>query len=292
MTPAHRRWLEVAVRCPGAGDRAALLADGLLLLGGRAIEERGAWFVTHVEDPGDVDAFLRRACDALAEATGLSGIEVRGDWRDHEDWSEVWKRGLAPRRITDRLVVRPSWTGYPGKREGDVVLVVDPGMAFGTAEHGTTRGCLRLLDRVVRPGDRVIDVGAGSGILAIACARLGASEVLAIEGDPLACEAMAENLERNGVADRVRVSCSWADAAALRALQPASGVVANLESGILEPLVPGLVGAMAPEGWLIVSGLLAEEWPMLRAVLEEAGCRAAAEDADGDWRSALLRRRP
>lgn len=291
MSAPARRWLELSARCPTAGDRAPLLAEGLLALGGRAAEERAGWYVTHLADPGDVDGLVERARELLAAESGLTDIEVRAAWREDEEWAEWWKRGLAVRRVSERIVVRPSWIEPEGVGDGDVVLVIDPGVAFGTAEHGTTRGCLRLLDAAVQAGDRVIDVGAGSGILSVAAALLGAGEVVAIEGDPLACEALAENLAANGVAGRVVVECRWADTERLRALAPAAGVVANLEHGIVLPILPALVAAVAAAGWLILSGILASEWDELTASAAEAGADLERVDADGEWRSGLFRRR-
>ena len=149
-------------RCPATTDRAALLADGLVALGGRAVEERDGWYVTHVEEPTDPDDFVRRAHEVLALITGLGEIEVQVDWQAHEDWAETWKRGLVVRRVTDRIVVRPSWLEATDVGPDDIVIVLDPGMAFGTAEHGTTRGCLRLLDRAVREPANLIRPGASS----------------------------------------------------------------------------------------------------------------------------------
>jgi len=291
MTGAGRRWLELAVRCPSAGDRDSLLADALISMGARGVVERGAWYVAYFAEPEDADAFLAAARVALGEESGLDDILVEHAWQEHEDWAESWKRGLRPRRVTDRIVVHPSWAPPDDVREGDIVIVLDPGMAFGTAEHGTTRGCLGLLDRVVSEGDRVLDVGAGSGILAIAAAKLGARHVVAIEGDPLACEAMKENVVRNGVADRVRIVGKWATGDDLTNEGPASGIVANLETGLLEPLFAALVHALAPGGWLVVSGILGDEWENVRRALTAHDLCFVEAHSDGDWRTALFTRR-
>lgn len=286
---ASRRWLEILVRIPLNEDAADLLAEGLLELGGRAVEERDGWLVTYVEEPPFPDAFRERARAHLLRLSDLHGVDVAFGWRDHENWAESWKRGLAPRRLTDRIVVTPSWC-EPSRRSGDIVVVLDPGMAFGTAEHGTTRGCIRLMNGCVKAGDHVLDVGAGSGILSIVAARLGAGRVIAVEGDPLACEAAEENLARNGVEDTVTLVPVWANAAWLVSQGPVHGVVANLESGLLRPLLPGLARALRSGGWLIVSGILASEWPRFSAEVKEHSFSAVRDDADGEWRSGLFRK--
>jgi len=238
--------------------------------------------------PPDVEAYLTEAETLLASAVGLSDVEVGCSVQEHEDWAETWKRGLHPRRVSARLLVTPSWMD-PGAAPDDLVIVVDPGMAFGNAEHGTTRGCLRLLDGLVRPGDRILDIGAGSGILSIAAAKLGAGEVLAVEGDALATETLAENIERNGVGHVVTQREAWADNASLVEMGPADGVVANIEVGLLTPLLPGLLGAVGAGGWLVLSGILDVQWRELSAAVADAGLLPQGVDADGEWRSGIFR---
>ncbi|GMV05408.1 MAG: hypothetical protein AMXMBFR53_16870 [Gemmatimonadota bacterium] len=289
MSPTSRKWLELSARSASAGELEALLAEGLVALGGRAVEEVGGRYVTHVEQPDDPAAFLERGRAALEALVGGAPVDVTWRWIDHQDWAESWKRGLGPRRLTPRLVVAPTWDPVD-PRPGDLVLRIDPGMAFGTAEHGTTRGCLRLLDATVAAGERILDVGAGSGILSIAAARMGAGDVLALEGDPLAVEALAENVALNQVTERVRWETRWADAAGLAALAHRDGAVANIESGVLRPLLSGFAAALRPGGWLILSGILEGEWPDMRRDAETAGFHLEAVDEDGEWRSGLFRR--
>jgi len=288
-----RRWLQVRVRWRTDADLSmsmeGVLVEGLLELGARAAEERDGWFVTAVEAPADADAFVAHARATLGAFAGSDDFDMEVEPRSHEDWAETWKRGLGPRRITDRILVRPSWTPPPPDAP-PVEIVIDPGMAFGTAEHGTTRGCLRLLDGAVRAGARVLDVGAGSGILAIAAARLGATDVTAIEADALACEALRENLVANDVQGRVRCVEAMVSADDLARLGPVDGVVANIESRPLTQLMPGFARALAPGGWLILSGIMAQEWPDVRNAAERQGFALRSLDEDGEWRSALFGR--
>jgi ribosomal protein L11 methyltransferase len=290
MTGDGRRWLEVRVRSSTPGDAAGLLADCLISLGARGAEERGPWQVAYFEEPHDPVRFLDSLRSALSEEPGLGHVYLEYGWKPHEEWAETWKRGLGERRLTSRVVVHPSWIEPVETRPDDVVIVLDPGMAFGTAEHGTTRGCVRLLDRTVRPNDRILDVGSGSGILAIVASRIGAEHVVAIEADPLACEALAENLERNGVQDRVEVVSAFATADSVAAHAPVSGIVANIESGLLQPLFDGFARALGPGGWLIVSGILEDEWQGIRGQVEACGFVFHEVDADGSWRSAHFER--
>lgn len=281
---ADRRWLELRVRSADHTVR-DLLPEALVALGARGVVEDADRFVAWFEEPDDADAFARDAGQRLADETGTSDLEVDWRWQEHEAWAESWKRGLRPRRIGERLVVHPSWKPPRDRRPDDLVIVLDPGMAFGTAEHGTTRGCMRLMEHAVTAGDRVLDVGAGSGILSIAAARLGASKVVAVEGDRLACEALRENLDRNRADRHVRVVETWCDAEALAAMGPFDGVVANIETGLLRPLIPGLAAAVDHDGWLIVSGILEDEWSAVAADLVDRGFDPPEVDEDGEWRS-------
>jgi ribosomal protein L11 methyltransferase len=280
------RWLELRLRVPdGAGE---LAVEALLEEGGRAVWEEDGWQVSHLPDPGDdgLEVVVDRVRSGLA---GVGEVEVETRWQRQEDWAEFWKRGLEARRVTDRLVVTPTWI-EPEVSQGDLVITLDPKMAFGNAEHGTTRGCMRLMDGLVREGDRLLDVGAGSAILSIAGALFGAAMVEAVEADPLAIPAAEENLEANGVASRVRLRQHAVTAEDLAAMDPFDGVMANLESGFLKPLLPGLARATRPGGWLLLSGILDHEWEEMRDRTTALGLEFATVDADGEWRSLLFRR--
>jgi len=291
------RWLVLRIPLapdPGRRERVVdlLMEGGLEGLEPRGVEEQEDGLVVYVAPPaqseggvGPLVERLRHGLRQLGETRAADGIQP--GWQAHEAWAEHWRRGFGTRRITDRIVVTPSWEPVE-PAPGEVVLVVDPGMAFGTSEHPTTRGCLRLLDGRVEVGIRVADVGAGSGILSMACALLGARSVLALELDPWACTAARENVERNGLDGRVAVRSRAVGPDFLPGEEPFDGIVANIEAGILRPLVPGFARGLRPGGWLILSGILDTEAASMRATAEAAGFRFIEEDREGEWWSAAF----
>jgi ribosomal protein L11 methyltransferase len=283
------RWLVLTARL-ARPEWLPLASEVLVEVGGQAVVEEGDAVWTFLPPPADPDAFAADAGALLRNRLpDGAGVEVAWRWQADEDWSAAWKEGLAPRRVTDRLVVKPSWTTWDAE-PGQVVIDVDPQMAFGTGEHATTRGCLRLLDRALRDGDRVLDVGAGSAILAIAAARLGARDVVAVEYDPDANINARENLEGNGVADGVRIVEALADDKLLAELGGFDLVLANILSGVIRPLLPAfhrtLGGSSA--GRLIVSGILRTESADVVRDARAAGFRVARVDEEEEWWSALL----
>jgi len=227
---------------------------------------------------------VRRVRDALGhlQAFGLGPI---GDLRvreiKEEAWLETWKASFKPIRI-GAFLVRPTWSDAdPGDA---VVLSLDPGMAFGTGLHPTTQGCLRALSRIDITGKRVADVGTGSAILAIACAKRGAREVVAVDIDEVAVREARENVKRNDVA----ISLGVGSAGDLDG--PFDFVLANIVAAVLQKIAPDLEAHLAPKGTLIVAGIIATEEDETRAAFEATGLRAVSRDQDGDWVSLDLTR--
>jgi ribosomal protein L11 methyltransferase len=269
---------------------AELLVESLLGLGASGVQEVEGRLTTYVPPPVDPEAFVRRVQDVLREATGLDHIGLTWGWQEHRDWSVLWRQGLGPRTITDRLVVTPSWCEAEAPR-GAVLVTIDPGMAFGTAEHETTRGALRMMDRALSPGERLLDAGCGSAILAISAARLGAHRVLAVDLDPYACEAARENTIVNGVTDSVRVEDVEVSPDWLREQRPFDGILANIHAGILVPLLESFAGALKSGGWLILSGITEEEWLGVSRSASLLGFGLQDVDEEGEWRTGWFRRR-
>jgi ribosomal protein L11 methyltransferase len=199
-----------------------------------------------------------------------------------DDWAEAWKAHFPVLRVGRRLVIRPSWRRHRSA-PGDVVLALDPGMAFGTGLHPTTRLCLAALDDLVGSGSldgaTVLDVGCGSGILSVAAARLGAASVVAVDPDPIAVEATRANARKNRIARRIDVR---------RGSIPTSGgpfdlVVANLIASLLVELSAALRGETEPGGRLLASGIYVDREGDVRDALSAAGFTVDGRTAEGDW---------
>jgi ribosomal protein L11 methyltransferase len=214
----------------------------------------------------------------------VSGLKVRTV--DDASWSEAWKEHYVPQRI-GRVVVVPSWIEEPA-RPDEVRIVLDPGMAFGTGLHPTTRGCLELLQELDQVPSRVLDVGTGSGILAIAALALGAESAVGLDTDELAVAASRANADRNGVGDRfVAVHGSLEEAP--DATYPL--VVANLVAALLVRLASRLVVNLEPGGMLIASGIIEPRAGEVIEALRGAGMTVERRRDDGEWVSLRLVRR-
>jgi ribosomal protein L11 methyltransferase len=196
------------------------------------------------------------------------------------DWENAWKRYFFVRHVGKRLVIVPSWRRYEPKA-GEVVLDLDPGMAFGTGVHPTTRLCMHLLERYISPGARVLDLGTGSGILAIAAAKLGAVSVRAIDLDATAARVAGENVARNGVE-----GCVWVEQGELARVEAGEQfhlILANINLRVIRAILDDLAGHLAPGGVAILSGVLREHEPTLRATIAEAGLMLRERRREGDW---------
>jgi ribosomal protein L11 methyltransferase len=203
------------------------------------------------------------------------------------DWSTRWRDGLGSRSF-GRLTVMPSWAP-PAERAGPLV-VLDPETAFGSGEHGSTRVALVLLERFVRPGDLVLDLGSGSGILAIAAVKLGAARAIAVESDAEANPVAARNVERNDVAAAVEILEGDAgDLAPL--LGPADLVLSNILRTVNTALLPAIASALRPGGIAIFSGMEVAEAPLFVPPLEAAGFAIEEPLSDTGWWGVAARRR-
>lgn len=267
-------------------DESDDLAVELFDLGASGVETRddetlskatagGVLLVASFED----EETARAALEALGEDRATL-VFVEGD-----DWRDEWKRFFKPSRIGERFVVRPSWEPFDAGPD-DLVIVIDPGRAFGTGLHETTRLVIRELEQRVTPGVEVLDVGTGSGILSIAALMLGAGRALGIDVDEDAVEIAVENAAINGLADRFEGSATPVDA--IEARYPL--VLANIEARVLIPLAAAIGARVAPGGVLILSGLLAGQEDEVQG--HYVGFERLALTREGDWVALTLVRAP
>ncbi|HKP57271.1 MAG TPA: 50S ribosomal protein L11 methyltransferase [Polyangiales bacterium] len=265
-------------------DQAELVSASLFELGASGIEERdgstlagpsGASSITLVASFADEES-ANGAVLELADYRPRLEYVVGDAWRD--GWRAYWK----PLRVGERLVVVPSWETFePGPN--DLVLALDPGQAFGTGTHETTQLLLCELETRVTAGVPLLDIGTGSGILAIAALRLGASRALVLDNDPLAVDAARENAERNGVAAQLTASAEPVE----RVSERYPLVLANIEARVLEPLAPVIAARVAPGGLLMLSGLLAGDVARVREAF--AAFSELSRPERGEWRALVLR---
>lgn len=216
----------------------------------------------------------------------IGDLEVRPV--HEEEWASAWKSHFPVLRVGRRLVVRPTWRRHRAKAD-DVVLALDPGMAFGTGLHPTTRLCLagieRWADQGLIDGARVLDVGCGSGILAIAAARLGARSVHGVDTDPIAVDATIANARRNRVARRVSAARGSVPLVGGRgaAQGPYDLVLANLIASLLTDLAEPLAASIRPGGRMLASGIFIDREPQVADAFGAAGLRIVRRDQEGDW---------
>ncbi len=282
-----------------AGLSATAIEDAHDVLELRARAKYGEWFDADAPPPGaarvtayaarplaDRDELLARVRQELqaVRECGLDAgsLAVSLDVLAEDDYLYAWKEHYHAFEVSPRLTVVPSWefaewSGGPGQ----IPLVMDPGVAFGTGLHETTLLCLRALERLA-PDRAVLDVGTGTGILAIAAALLGARKVVALDLDPVAVDVARDNIAQNGVADAVTVLLSDL-MEAVEGMDKFNIVVANLLAGLVQRLLPAASRALAPGGKLLASGLVQSQAAEVTESLRLHGFGEIAQERMGDW---------
>ncbi|MDQ0493135.1 ribosomal protein L11 methyltransferase [Paenibacillus brasilensis] len=225
--------------------------------------------------------------------------EVRYELKtvNEDDWANAWKQYFKPLRVSDHLTIKPTWEDYEPASEDEKIIELDPGMAFGTGTHPTTSLCLRTLESVIKGGEEVIDVGTGSGILAIGAVKLGAKHVLALDLDPVAVSSARENTRLNGLEEHITIKESDL-LSVLNASDPTLGiqlpvklVVANILAEIILLFIDDVYKALEPGGVYIASGIWKNKEEVVETALKTAGFEIAEIRRDEDWLAFVARKR-
>ena len=282
------RWFEVAV--PTHAELVDVMTGVLAERGVSGTEVResrlGAAEIVFYLEAASADAAREKARDLVASVPALAGLdlEVRGELAS-EVWTENWRKHFVPLRVGRALRIVPPWE--PADEPGCVTIVVNPGGAFGTGQHETTWLCLEAIESLVRPGSTVADLGCGSGILAIAAAKLGAARVLATDVDPAAIDATRENAVGNGVADRIetRLVAAPRDEQSVYDL-----VVANIYSDTLVAISGAIAAIAAPHATVVLSGIETTRSAEVEAAFAAHGFALDENRARGEWSALVFRR--
>ena len=309
------RWARISVVTTHEG--ADLIANILMELGAAGTEiddpslvneyiDAGLWDYTDLpraEDTETVtvraylpeDARLESSLLALAEriaalrhaGAALGAGTISHSFVADEDWAETWKAYIHTEKIGERIVVRPTWEEYTPSAD-EIVIELDPGAAFGTGAHATTAMCLRWLEHLVSPGMRVYDVGCGSGILAVAAAKLGAGEVIAMDYDPVAVSVAEENIRQNNVHNVV--ACESDLLSACEGAAPAELITADIIADVIIRLFAQLDRHLAPGGTLLASGIIDDRIAGVEHAAAEHGFTVLDMTCEKEWAAMIIRR--
>ena len=234
---------------------------------------------------------VRRALTEKMAALAARGVDtapadVSEERIADEDWAESWKQYFHTEKVGTRIVIQPSWEAYDAKT-GEIVLRLDPGAAFGTGTHPTTALCLRAMERILRPEMTVFDVGTGSGVLAIAAAKLGAGKVTAVDYDPMALHVARENIARNEVTSTIALG----ESDILKAVTGRADLItANIIADIILRLFDELEEHLTAGGTLLASGIIAQRAADVRRGAESHGFAVVEEWEEKGWVAMLIRR--
>ena len=309
------RWARISVVTTHEG--ADLIANILMELGAAGTEiddpslvneyiDAGLWDYTDLpraEDTETVtvraylpeDARLESCLLALAEriaalrhaGAALGAGTISHSFVADEDWAETWKAYIHTEKIGERIVIRPTWEEYTPSADV-IVLELVPGAAFGTGAHATTAMCLRWLEHLVSPGMRAYDVGCGSGILAVAAAKLGAGEVIAMDYDPVAVSVAEENIRQNNVHNVV--ACESDLLSACEGAAPAELITANIIADVIIRLFAQLDRHLAPGGTLLASGIIDDRIADVEHAAAQHGFTVLDMTCEKEWAAMIIRR--
>jgi ribosomal protein L11 methyltransferase len=289
-------WLEISVEVSPEASEAVAELLGRYGKGGAVIETfpgnpaKDTPSVTRVKaylpirQSGKQEKAIRQGLNRLKSTYSVSRLKVHAL---RTNWTEGWKKGYQPHKIGKWIVITPTWKRYRPEKE-EVVILMDPGMAFGTGLHPTTRLCLMALECYLQPGQRVLDVGTGSGILTIAAVKLGASHVTALDIEETAVGIAKQNVALNKVSNHVEFYTGTLKEL-MKRIQPTHLIVVNILAYTIIKMFPELKEKLLPGGYLIGGGILAELAKEFETALKEAGLNLVERLTEEDWTTVIAR---
>ncbi len=292
------QWRRFVVTAPRPASE-AICAIMQELFGGLSIAETDAGLehIGYMSLKADHEAAYHALLTALKripeELTTPEQIVTSSDIVEEQDWAEAWKEYYRPIRVSERLVIVPPWRPWPDPDSevepgpDDIVIRIEPGMAFGTGCHATTRMCMEALEAYLEPGARVVDFGCGSGILTVTACELGAGEVLALDNDPVCVEVTARNVEKSGVAERWRVQRAESLAGVD---EGADLIVANVTAPVVLAEARNAAGLLGRGGYYVISGFTGRSEDEIAARLKAAGMVVVDGYEEGEWRCRVTTR--
>ncbi|WP_321417936.1 50S ribosomal protein L11 methyltransferase [uncultured Desulfobacter sp.] len=243
--------------------------------------------IGYLPDTDDSDIMISNIKARLAGLADMAvQVDVLSEKVDEKDWAHAWKEYFNVTRITDKIVVKPEWKDYTPE-PGEVIIHIDPGMAFGTGTHPTTSMCLALLEEYVQPGQTLLDVGCGSGILMICAAKLGAGTMTGIDVDPAAVDITRQNLEKNGISlDHVTLKAATLDNTPEIQYDL---ICANIIAQVIAPIMPDIAARLAPDANAILSGIIEERLPDIYAAMAAQNLECVKKTTHEEWVALVVR---
>lgn len=284
-----KNYLQVRVRIHP--DISEVVADFLFALGAGGILEEQDELHAYFDDSYDAATIrdsLASYIESLPNSRGAnSPLSIKTDILENRDWNAEWKKSLKPLFVSDTILIKPTWVDTP-EPAPPVVIDIDPEMAFGSGEHATTRMTLQLVEKNIQPQARVLDVGTGTGVLAIGALKLGAASVIGFDIDPIAAQTAYRNAEKNNVADRFESYAGDIDAVRL---DPFDLILANVNRTQIIKMLPRMNALLKTSGALLISGILDSEEHLIRNACADQNLIITEMRQEQEWLAFETRKR-
>jgi len=279
-------YVEVVLSVPADESVRELLSFQLHELGFSGFLENVTGFHCYIRQPLWNDTVREKVLSIVKEQRPFPAAIASVAEIQHQNWNHEWEESIQPVEVSKRIVITPSWHSLPAE-EGRIVLVIDPKMSFGTGYHESTRLMLRMMERTITQDSFVLDVGTGTGILAIAAVKLGSRRAVGIDIDEWSYENAKENVARNKCEGRIEILAGSMDVLRETGFD---FILANITRNVIAELIPSMIEKIGERGTFVLSGLLADDRPMIEELLEGRNCRVLSVDQENEWIGVTARR--